>query len=417
MAASLPFAIAVFFITTFAIATPLTDEWSVVYNAMIMDAAPRNARDLLSAIGEMRWHIYTHLLVIPNLIYLALAPLVHFDARFFMFLTLASNALILVCAYSRGLRAAAFFAASVIVFSPARYMEMMWGFQFALGLSTSLGVVGLTLLDASAGHRHRDRFIAAGAIALLCGSLCSSVAPFALLATPIILLKPEYQAVLWKMLAIVLVALILTIVYTFGLAQALAGTFWFALLISTAVGSLLLSSPVGLTDFSFNARSAFGLAIFLLNVLFIFRAYRAGELARLAYGISLIAYGLFSLAAIGITRHYLGNWHLQCALPILVGTLWIADKSLDSRSNYSKYKTAGFIIVSVAAVTGYWNAFAYFGPAYRDYAISVRTHLLALADDPLQEKPYPATAGWDASPELVKFLRDSGNPDFRHSSR
>lgn len=410
--ALIPPAVASYFILTHAIAAPLTDEWLLVYNAMIFHAAPGGIRGMVSALGDMRWLMYSHPVVIPNAIYIGLGPLVKFDARVFVFLTLACNAVILLCAYTRGLRGIALAAASLLVFSPARYMEMMWGNQITIGLSVSLGVVGLTLIDAASGHRHKGRFLAGGLVAFLCGLLSSAPAAFAMLtAIPLIAKRDEHQKSR-RSLAVLLALAIVASFYILERDALFPQALRLILLIFTAIGALFVSLPVALTTFGFDVRSGIGLAIMMLNGVLIANAYRAGSPGRLSYGLSLIAFGLLTLTSIALSRKYLANWHLECAVPFIVGSLWLAGQSLPRTIVYRRCAQAGIAIIAGVSVIGYWNAFSQYGPSYRQYAENIRSHMRGLLDNPLLEKPYPPTAGWDASPDLVKFLIEADNPDF-----
>lgn len=405
-----PLAIAAAFISRFAIATPLTDEWLLVYNAMKWHAAAPGTDGLLTALRGMRWLCYTHPVAIPNLIYLALGPLVHFDARPFIFLTLAGNAVILLCGYWRGLRGLPLVVAAVLVFSPARYMEMLWGFQFALGLSVVLGVVGLALLDAAVQAGSRIGLMIAGLAAIVLGALCSAPAAFALPAAIMALMVQQMRyRYLGPLLLLAMAGVLLEFLLFFSPLQVAAGLARGSLFVLTAIGSLALSSPVGIWEFSIDARSVAGAIILALDAFIILKAWRTGTAARLRFGIAMIAFGILATISIALFRPALGNWHLQCAVPLIVGTLWLVGHGLPQPSGLRK---VALVVIPLAAVVGYVNAFTVYGPEYRAYAESIRNYMIASARGAQVVKPYPTPFWWDSSAELSLFLRDAGNPDF-----
>lgn len=397
----IPPSLAVFFILAHAHATPLTDEWILVYNAMAMQAAPATLPGILGALGEMRWSIYAHLIVLPNLIYLVIGPLVKFDSRVFSFLTLACNGLILLCVYARGLRGLPLAVASILIFSPARYTEMLWGFQFVLGMSVALGVAGLTLIDAGNGYPRKKMMLAAGVGAIMAGALCSAPAIFAAAAAALMAKSFEGTGRGLAALPAAIAVCLVILRHAFG-NDFLDPGLNMLLFIPTAIGSLLFSMDGYFTTFDLSIRAVAGLAILIADGAIIFNAWRNGMLERHSYAISLIIYGLLTVAMVGMTRSYFANWHLHCALPILLGSLFLMARSLP----------LGSLLIAVAALFGYWHGVSQGGEHYDRYAEKIVSYMRGLPGDPLLPKPYPPTAEWDARPALVEFLAAAGHPDF-----
>ena len=410
LAAILPMCVAIAFISHFSIATPLTDEWLLVRNAMTLDGAPSGARGFLAAVMQMHWVCYTHPIIIPNVIYQTVAPHVNFDARLFIFLTLACNAMILLCGHVQGLRGIPLLVASVLTFSPARYMEMLWGFQFTFGLSVLLAVAGLSLLAAARDRDSKSTPVAGGLVAITLGVMCSAPAALALPAAAIAYLISHGRVLhlggVMFLSALIVVAVLLSFLTTAQTATVLLRSGLFVL---TSIGSLAFSSPVGITKFGVDARSVAGASVIALNVFMTVGTYRKGTAKHLFFGIAMIAYGLLSMIAISFFRSALGNWHLQCAVPFVVGTLWLIGMALPTPS---RLRRVALTAIPLAALIGYANAFLTFGPGYRAYTERIRNYMIASVADPRLQKPYPVPKNWDTSAHLSLFLREAGNPDF-----
>jgi hypothetical protein len=416
VAALIPLLLSVLFVVLYALPVPMTDEWLLVQNAMIWRSATPTLSGIVTALSDMRWMIYEHPILIPNLIYLAVADLVHYDTRAFVAITLACYAGIVLCAAWRGVRGPALLATAFIVFSPAHYMELLWGVQFTLALSIAFPVIGLSILDAATdGHRLNWRRVVIAVLAIGCGILSSAGAAFALPAAAVLVaLKPITRAS-----KITLDVLLIGLFAVASLALRDKGS---AIHISikdvmevlTSFGALLYSSPVGLNQFGLNARSVAGAALFLLDVLLFVQAHRTRTHSAIAFAVALIVFGGLAMSAVAISRGYLGNWHLQYALPFLVGSIGLAWHALNSR-NTSLARVPALVVLAlvVTGAFGYWSAFIHRGPAYHAYAMTVRNYMLTLPSHPHQPKPFPRTGGWDATPAMVRFLHDRGNPAFR----
>ena len=147
----------------------------------------------------------------------------------------------------------------------------------------------------------------------------------------------------------------------------------------------------------------------ILVAFIIIDAYRKGKAARLNFGIAMVSYGLLGMLSIALFRPALGNWHLACAVPFAVGTLWLIGNGLPQPSALRKVALA---VIPLTALIGYVNAFMVYGPEYRVYTESVRNYMIGSLADPQLAKPYPVPFWWDTSADLTRFLHDAGNPDF-----
>jgi hypothetical protein len=131
-------------------------------------------------------------------------------------------------------------------------------------------------------------------------------------------------------------------------------------------------------------------------------AVRIRRVAEIALPISWVVFGLLTVTAISVTRPYLGNWHIQCALPIATGAYacalltWPRKPFLFARG-----------ALLVACIFGIAAGFITHGPFYYSYARSIEAYGPHSLADPNTPKPYPDTPH-DLTPDLVLFLAAHG---------
>jgi hypothetical protein len=413
---SLPLATAISFITIYALATPLTDEWLMVRNAMLLKEAPESLLGLLATMHHMRWFIYEHPIVIPNLIYLIFMPHVHYDTRFLVGITLLCFLVMVLAVYWRTKGSSlATIATALIVFSPAHYMEYFWGFQFAFAMSTSLAVVGLVIVDrgASAKERYSIKIIL-GFLIIGLGLLCSAGAAFAFLAASILALNTnitQNRRILITSTGIIL--FVASVVWRHGNHLELSISSRNVLMIMTSLGSVLYSSPVGVSAFRLDARCIAGGVFVILDLLLIASIMRKERMRHLALPCSLIFFSVSMIGAITLSRNYIGNWHLQLTLPLFIGSAMLVPLALEGRSPLNRAIAILLLALVASSVFGYIKSFEYYGPAYHAYAERVTQYMRTLPRKPDQPKPFPETGGWDATPKMVQFLEAAGNPEFK----
>ncbi|MBB3930635.1 hypothetical protein GGR25_001674 [Kaistia hirudinis] len=407
----LPFLVTLIFIWRFATPTPLTDEWILVYNAMVAQHA--SFKNILAIIGALGWKINDHPLIVPNLIYLTIAPVFGFDARAMVAITAACFLAVALALARSGLSLVAALLAALILASPAHFMEFQWGFQFTLTLSIWLPVIGLVVLDQGTREGRIDlRSALIFAILAALGVLSSAPAAFSLIAAgALIALKPlprreKLLAILVLAAAFIAVALVLHAISGGGDQGSPAPVAYYIL---TAIGGVLFSSPLVLKQFGFDLRSATGLVLVItMLALGLFAAVK-GRISALALPAALTLYSVALLGAVAVIRGYLGNWHIQMAVPVLLAAIVLADRAWTAGALPAR--TGALVIFAIIAfgVVGVWNGFTVEGPAHAQYAQNVTNYMRNIRNAPA-EKPFPGN--WDVAPEMVDFLKKKGNPSF-----
>lgn len=411
-----PTAVAVVFVSMYALSTPLTDEWLLVHNAMVWQAAPDTMSGIIGSWYHMRWFIYEHPIIIPNLIYLLIMPHLHYDTRALVAITLICFlALVWVSCWRTKSHALGIIAASLLAFSPSHYMEYFWGFQFAFAMSTTLAIAGLGLIDFGMKSDHESvRKIAIGFVVICCGFLCSAGAALGFLAAIVLCLNGDVQRN--RRLGIGIVAVVLfaaAIAWRHGARLESDVGFKNVLMVLTAIGSVLYSSPVGMGKFGVDPRSVAGAVVVLLDLLLIWRVVKRGAIGVVIFPCALIAFGGAAIGTVTLARDYIGNWHLQLVLPLLVGSALLAGTAVKSGGLGTKALGVAMLVVLATGALGYVRGFHEYGPAYRLYAERVTQYMKTLPQDPGQPKPFPETGGWDATPQMTSFLMKAGNPAFK----
>lgn len=412
----LPLATAIFFVATYALATPLTDEWLMVGNAMLLKRAPESLSGVLAAMHHMRWSIYEHPIVIPNIVYLLFLPHVHYDTRFLVGITLSCFLVMVLVVYWRTKRSSLpTIASALIVLSPAHYMEFFWGFQFAFAMSTTLAVAGLAIIDlgvnASKGY---IRNTILGFIIIGLGLLCSAGAAFAFLAVLILALNKNIK--FERRLFITFIGTILfiaSVAWRHGTHLEFGISSKNILMILTSFGGVLYGSPVGMRVFGLDTRSIAGGILAILNLLIVVSMVRKEYVYRIVFPCSLIFFSVAMIGAITLSRDYIGNWHLQLALPLFIGSAMLAAAAFRIPSLPTKVLAILLFVLISSGVFGYVKSFEYYGPAYRAYAERVTEYMRTLPQHPDQPKPFPGTGGWDVTAKMVQFLKAAGNPAIK----
>jgi hypothetical protein len=112
-------------------------------------------------------------------------------------------------------------------------------------------------------------------------------------------------------------------------------------------------------------------------------AWRRGLTGELALPLALFTFGFLSIAAIAVFRPCIGNWHLQAALPAIVGAYGVAialARHLVSPTTLT-LKAVMTALLSVVAI-GYWYGHTKYGPEYNAYANKVSNYMHNYLDHP-----------------------------------
>ncbi|TCH96139.1 hypothetical protein EJV46_21395 [Roseococcus sp. SYP-B2431] len=386
----------------------MTDEWLLIFNAMKIDGVPS---------GYFRWSIYNHAIVLPILIHYPLALISGYDSRIFVSLTLVVSAFIaiLICGdlwRSSGPRswAAALFAA--IAVAPAQYMQLLWGFQFTLALSVAFSVAGLAVLSRTPKRLAEPWSLALAFGLIWLGCLSSAGAAFAFAGAGIVVwLSDRALGTKLALAAVLLVQFAAAALWASGGPPAILQLSRNIAYVFTALGAVVLGSPIGMTDFTVELRSILGAAMGLLFVASLWRAHAGGGLRSVAFPIAVFATSVMAVLAVAMSRSYLGNWHLIYAMPAVLASLALPWAPALSAGGVRSALRAGSIAIASLQVLGWWDGFTAHGPGYHAYTGSIVRYMATLEEAPDQPKPFPSTGGWDANLEMVRFLRARGH-DF-----
>jgi hypothetical protein len=412
-------AAAALFVIVYATPMPLTDEWLFLRSVIALERL-----DLTSFEGwRAAWDvaaltIYDHCVAVPFLIYWALAGVVNFDNRAFVAITLVGFVVQYLVYLRHVLRShLAVLPIALVVFSPAHYVEFLWGFEFTLSLSILLPMLGLVVLDrlsASDGCRSRVAKMMSGFVLVTLGALSSAAGAFGFVAAAgLLVVKPLPRTTRTLAVAVFGGAAVVALC---GLSSTRSmrmegGKVLQAL---TAFGALITGSPVGLTEFQIDDLSLTGLAIVGATAVVAARALALRRLPAIALPMSFVMLGGLSIAGVVLNRDWLGNWHLQHALPALCGAY--AAAVLLRRLDASIYASAPLYVLTAILLlspVGYYMGFSYYGPRYHAYVKSIEDYARRFVDEPDLKKPFPPTRVWDLDVEMVSFLKSRGHASLR----
>jgi hypothetical protein len=410
-----PPAAAVVYVAMFATATPLTDEWIMLGAAVDLHKLHWS----LHALQSIQIQHQQHLLIVPYLIYFPLEELFRFDTRALVAVTLVCFAVQLaVFRFQIVKDDLAAFPIALLLFSPSHYMEFHWGFQFVVALSVTFPVVALAVLD----HIGDDftgvsiRHYVIGTVLLVFGALSSAPGYFGFLsAVVLITLKtlPSRTKIVVSLSWVLIAALIF-----FGIASRWRSAHTLGVreifYVLTALGSIIWGSPVGTLKFGIDRDSLTGLALIVALIAVLARI--RPRFSLLALPIALISLGLGAIAATGMSRPYLGNWHLQLVLPAVCGiyaAAYIVWRR--QRSWFNTILFSGVVLLLLLNLDGSYLGFTEFGPSYRNYVSKIEDYVLSYT--PSLEKPFPHPGDRDIDAEMIEFLREKHHPLFEAQRR
>lgn len=413
----LPFVGACLFVWMFGRPTPLTDEWNLLRGALRLS----QAHTLGETIDALVWFSYTHCVIVPFLFfYVPIEFLTGFDSRALMILTLLCHASILVT-LARRLAPPPWvlLLVGLVLFSPARYVEILWGFEFTIALSIAFPVWALYVLDGTAAAddaRTFTRQVGTATLLLVLGVL-SSAGAFLGFGAAIVVVAVKSLTLRRRALAAGSILAMGTLLYLL-MAHRVEATGQVAtspfLGLLTCAGGTLVSGPVAFEQFSWNTTTWLGLGVIVAAVLLVVRAARLGFLHEVALPVGLIAFGLLASTAIAVNRAYIANWHLEHMLPTIGGTLVLAWVSWQrSGRRIDQALCAGVSCAMLSCIVGWSYGFRTGGPEFNEYARSIEHYIATYERDPGQAMPFPPMGPWSIDYPMIAFLREFDHPVLR----
>jgi hypothetical protein len=420
-----PVVIMLGFIGRFSTAMPLTDEWFFLRAVIAIEQIDFSSRGSFSRLLQvLPWKIYYHDVIAPFLLYWPTAEISGFDNRALLMITVVSWVIVLLL-FRYSVIGSAWWTVpvAVILFSPARYMEFLWGWQFTQVLSVLFPLLGLVVLGRTGGDggipAQLPKFFGAMALILL-GTLCSAGGFFGFPGAIVMLLLQRLRPGA-RLLFLELVTLATLIVYFMLMrdsGQVPVISTRNMLFILTALGSVILGMPDAFREFALDARSVIGAAIVLLMALALLLAARRRILAALALPAGIFTFSICSVAAISVAREYLGNWHLEYAVPAVCACYagcYIVFREL--RSVLAAQLCLSAALLMGLSLIAWFEGFAEYGPSYNAYIGSIERYARTYLGNPGQPKPFPGTGGWDLDANMVWILAARHHPVFAQEDR
>ena len=397
------------FIGTYARPMPVTDEWFFLRAVMALEQVPWS--NLSQIFQLLPYKIYDHHVIIPFLLYWPISELSNFDNRALLAITFAAwTAILLLFRYAVIRSVWWTVPVAMVLFSPARYMEFLWGFQFTLALSVLFPLLGLAVLgsitsaDGVAGELRK--FLAAIGLILL-GTLSSAGGFFGFIGAMVMLamqpLPRGHRLFLFELLIAVMAAVYFLLMRDSGRIPVV--DIRNILFIFTAVGSAIVGMPEAFRNFALDARSIAGAGVMLLMALAIIAAARHRILPALALPAGIFASSICSVAAIAVAREYLGNWHIVYAVPAVCASYAACHVVFrELRSVAAAQLSLSAAVLLMFSLVGYYAGFADYGPEYNGYVRTIEQYARSYLANPSKPKPFPLTGGWDLNADMVWFL-------------
>ncbi len=400
--------LAIIFVWLYGSRLPLTDEWTFTNAVIQISELQSHGISYLRDLKECAvWVFNGHPVAVSFAVYLGLAEAVHFNSAAFLSITLTGLAAQLTAIYLRMARSAWLcLPVAIVLFSPAHYMDFIWGFQFVFTLAMTVVIIGLAVLSTIGSGETPKSLIRKSAIGLsliTLGAFCSALGQFGYPAAVALVLLTPLPSRMKTSAALFYAGTGIVFYWLFAMGAPSQGVGVRNILyVLTAIGGVIWGTPVGITEFSIGRLSLTGAAILGVLLCSAIAAARAGRMAELAFPLGLTTFGLLILGAISAARPYLGNWHIQTALPIVVGA-YGCSRIGATAGLFSAARTALLALPVFGVIAG----FLVHGPAYHDYVRAIETYALRSLSEPSLAKPYPAPP-LDLTPDLVLFLAAHG---------
>jgi len=421
-ALALPLLVLIAFIGGYSRPMPVTDEWFFLRAVAALEQVPWSN---ISRIAQLLpYRIYYHEVIVPFVLYWPVAELSNFDNRALLVITLAAWVIVLLLFRYSVIRSTWWtLPVAVILFSPGRYMEFLWGWQFTQVLSVLFPVLGLAVLGSIAPEegikRELQKFAAAIGLILL-GTLSSAGGFFGFIGGIVMLsvqpLPRGHRVFLLELLIAVMLAVYFLLMRDSGQVPSINLRNIFFVL--TALGSAILGMPEAFREFGLNLRSAVGAAVILLTAAAFVLAARRRILPALSLPAGIFTCSICSVAAIAVARDYLGNWHLEYAVPAVCAcyaSCYIVFREL--RSVAAAQLCLSAAILMMLSIVGYYSGFGSYGPEYSGYVRSIEQYARGFLANPGQPKPFPLTGGWDLNANMVWFLAAKHHAVFAGEDR
>jgi hypothetical protein len=183
----------------------------------------------------------------------------------------------------------------------------------------------------------------------------------------------------------------------------------------TALGGVLVGTDVGVNLDVPSIPFAAGALIVITFGIFVVVAARRSKLSMIAFPMALFTLGVLSLSAIAVGRAHLGNWHLQCVIPSVLGLCAAATMLLRTELQrwHSLTHVSIYVLVGIGALVGQVMGFYKNGPSYREYVRSIEVYAESALTEPERPIPYPSTGGWNLDRNMILFLSARDNAFFK----
>lgn len=419
----IPLLASIAFVHDFSTTFPLTDEWFFVHKIISLQGADfLSFSGIADALSIFPTKFAEHCVTFPFLFYWPIAEWSQFESRWVIYLTVAAFCVQALLFRLFLVRSSLWVLPIVLLlFCPSHYMEFLWAWQFTLAFSIVFPLIGLVIIDrmpVAEELRSQGKYIAAGVAFILLGTASSAGGFFGFPCAMLILaLKPlprVAQAAWIGVLALIGVALYAAFMHDPGRVASMG--FRQVMYVFTALGATIWGSPVGLFEFEPDIRSTTGFVIFACTVAVVVRAMVIRALPQLALALSVTLFGYLCVVPIAMTREYLGNWHLQYALPAVCGayaagyTLWKADRSVPSALPFF-----GLVVLLTSCLFGWHRGFTEYGPAYHAYIRSIESYVKHNLVEPGLPRSFPHLGEWDMDARTLLFLSAHEHPLFANA--
>lgn len=388
----------------YAIAFPVTDDWAFAVNAMLIERGNWS---------ELIWHINGHPTIAPFLVFWPMAELSHYDSRCMIAVTILCLALqLLLFQRVSGARGIELLPAALLLFGLSHWMEYQWGILMTLAMGQTAALWALFWFNRFLTNKQVWPLVLAFVLAGL--SIGSYAAGPTCLAAAMALVVLRPNSIRLKLSALALLAVLFTTSYL-AVPKALY-VFDFtkvALYLLSSIGALTIGSDVAILISGWSLLASIGLISALLTATAVLAAGWRLRDEREAFFVSGIILSLVSMAAVALSRTYMGNWHVQLGLPVLLGMygLWLCNLRHRPHAWLRKSGTAASAAILCATLIGDYQTWTVRAPAFRTYLGWIEAY--SLNYDPKAPKPYPPPVPkWDINPDILGFLKAKGHSSF-----